>query len=720
MNAPEPVVHAALLALDASAAAGDMLLPAYAAMDDATLLAHFRAPRRVEYFSVADADETEPAKIDAIVGGRFSFNGETHALSASPGAPVDWLANPSRDVEWHILLHKFYYATGLGLRFADTGDVRYAQRWRSLIDSWIAQVPVGFIAADVTGRRVQNWIYSYRHFITHPAHPLPAAVDGAFHRRLLHSLHAQVEFLCANLTPARNHRTLELTAIFLAGVVFPEFRAAARWRAFALDALTRNLADDLLADGVHCELSTDYHHLVVKNALNVRRLASGNRIAVPAAFDEAVQRALEFSLHVHQPDGSVPSFSDGDVRGWLDLLAEGARIFGRDDFRWVASGGREGQPPLARVAHFPDSGYAIVRSHWGNGGGSGGGSDNTPFADAQHLVFDCGPLGAGNHGHFDCLSFELAAHGRALVVDPARYTYSEAVGTDGTNWRVRFRGTAAHNTVCVDGRNQTRYEPKAVKDKSRHAEGSVRHKVSGPAPDATLIECVASPMVDLLRGEAASHEYDAVHQRALVLVDRRYWIVCDSLCAPSAHEYALHFQLSEAADGLVRLRQSADGLCADTPGLLLAQPAERAVLPAVEPSWVSQRYGHKRAAPRLRFVRRGTDALFDTVLLPHRAHGAVLSVQRQLLLRADGTVSPHARALRIRGRADGAGFDDLWLETAEPPGAASTWVCGALRFRGRWALVRHDARGAVIGAYSHRGARLTSGDALITLATLGD
>ena len=33
------------------------------------------------------------------------------------------------------------------------------------------------------------------------------------------SLDQQVEYLCANLTPKRNHRTLELLAIFLAGTV---------------------------------------------------------------------------------------------------------------------------------------------------------------------------------------------------------------------------------------------------------------------------------------------------------------------------------------------------------------------------------------------------------------------------------------------------------------------------------------------------------------------
>jgi hypothetical protein len=118
----------------------------------------------------------------------------------------------------------------------------------------------------------------------------------------------------------------------------------------------------------------------------------------------------------------------------------------------------------------------VLRSGWGD--------DGRRFADAQHLVFDCGPLGEGNHGHFDCLSFELAAHGRSLVVDPGRYTYSEA---GETNWRVHFRGTAAHNTVCVDGRPQTRYAPKAIKE-PRHAQGTVRHKIAGPAPEATLLE----------------------------------------------------------------------------------------------------------------------------------------------------------------------------------------------------------------------------------------
>ncbi len=58
--------------------------------------------------------------------------------------------------------------------------------------------------------------------------------------------------------------------------------------------------------------------------------------------------------------------------------------------------------------------------------------------DGQYLVFDCGALGEGNHGHLDCLSFELAAFGRSLIVDPGRYTYFEG---GPMNERAAFRGT---------------------------------------------------------------------------------------------------------------------------------------------------------------------------------------------------------------------------------------------------------------------------------------
>ena len=663
---------------------GDPLLRGpWRTLDDAALLAHFRSDRGVQFDPIVDPEEIQPERIAGLMQGRFEFNGETHALPD----PIDWLDNPSADIEWHILLHKFYYAVGLADAWQRSGDPRCVQRWASLIDGWMRVTPPGFIAADVTGRRVQNWIYSLHGMVVRDRAGVHAPIDAAFFRRLLHSIHDQVEFLCSHLTPKRNHRTLELLAVFLAGVVLPEFERAAHWRAFALHETLINIRADLLADGVHCELSTDYHHLALRNWLQVRRLAARNGVAVPAAMDALLEQALGFSLRVHQPNGSAPSLSDGDARGYAPLLLQGADLYGREDMRFVATLGAHGSAPDGRQAHFDASGYHVLRSDW----------STTPFADAQHLVFDCGPLGEGNHGHFDALSFELYAAGRPLVVDPGRYTYSEA---GDTNWRVHFRGTAAHNTVCVDGRSQTRYAPKPIKEPSRHAQGSVRHKIGGPAPDTALIERVDGGPIDLLHGRCTSHEYDAVHERCLVFVDQRYWIVSDWLDGDTQHDFALTFQLSAEAEGRSHLT-TADCLRVSSPQLLIAQPLRPGQCAGLDTGWVSARYGHKQPAPALRTRAHGRRVRFDTVLAPWATEAPQLSVQ-DLPVQGDGGQA--ATALRIGVEHAGQAWQDGWFHRHGADNA--TWQLGELLFYGRWLHWRTTADGRVVRACSHPGARL--------------
>jgi hypothetical protein len=69
----------------------------------------------------------------------------------------------------------------------------------------------------------------------------------------------------------------------------------------------------------------------------------------------------------------------------------------------------------------------------------------------QQLMIDAGPQGTGNggHGHADALSIRLSLDGRRLLIDPGTYCYISA-GPE----RDYFRGTAAHNTLRVDGLDQ--------------------------------------------------------------------------------------------------------------------------------------------------------------------------------------------------------------------------------------------------------------------------
>ena len=68
-------------------------------------------------------------------------------------------------------------------------------------------------------------------------------------------------------------------------------------------------------------------------------------------------------------------------------------------------------------------------------------------------MVDCGPLGYGalaGHGHADALSITLRAAGRDILVDPGTYDYFSF-----PEWREYFRSTRAHNTVLVDGQDQS-------------------------------------------------------------------------------------------------------------------------------------------------------------------------------------------------------------------------------------------------------------------------
>jgi hypothetical protein len=562
------------------------------------LLRHFQTRTSIQYFPVVDAIETTREKIDNILNDRFEFNQESHTVPS----PIRWAVNPSHDREWLILLHKFYYAVGLGMAYHKTTEPRYAEKWVELTSSWIDAVPLNFLPSDVAGRRIQNWIFAHYYFVTlHQS----ASICPEFYVRFLDSLRQQVCYLREHLTPARNHRTLELCAIFLAAVVFPEFGEAEEWLAFSTHELSSNIQTDFLPDGVHCELSTDYHHLVLKNYLWVRKLAHLNHIDVPESIDDGIKNALEFSVYSHRPDGAIPSLSDGDSRNFLDLLEQGYELYGSAHLKYVASQGKTGTTPGARSRGFAASGYYILRSGWGDQGES--------YQDQRYLMFDCGPLGAGNHGHLDLLSFEMAAYGRPLIVDPGRYTYDES---GETNWRALFRGTGYHNTVLVDGKNQTRYEWKKG-----------RFRVMGPEPELELKAFFSRPGLDYVHGVARSHEYPVVHERKILFVHGEYWVIVDLLSADEPHEYDLLFHLSPVAGGKVSITATQSTLFIHSPHCILAQPLDSNVRPIIEEGYVSQSYGEKQPAPIVRLAQRGSSLCFLTVLYPYKDDEPYISVE---------------------------------------------------------------------------------------------
>jgi len=501
------------------------------------------------------------AVADAVAAGRFPIQGRELDLGAEP----DWIgAALPADREWRLEWSKFYYGLDLAAAFAETHDPRYVDAWKRLVLSWIRQVPLDFDPTDVVGRRVQNWIYAWSAFADADAAPL--ATEG-FVDRVHASLRDQIAYVRANLTRERNHRTLELYALAIGALALPELDPHGDLLDFAVAQLHANLIADVLPDGVQRERSTHYHHVVLRSFLGLRENLRRFGLALPDGFDQRLAAACEFSLHCHRPDGGIPALSDSDTGDYRDLLALAGRLLQRPDWTYAASGGREGAPPQRTNVSFPLGGYFVQRSGWGS---------RRQLADERFLMFDCGPLGDGGHGHYDALNVEIAAGGRPIVVDPGRYTYCD----DAPHWRRWFKGTAAHNTVTVDGLDQTAYR---------------RGRPKGPVASATLLQRLAGYGIDVMWGEAVSPVYSAVHRRRVIFVAGEYWILEDVVDDVEPHSYDLRFHLTPDAGDRVVMRSAPNASIAVAPAVALVFAGDAHV--HVEGGWVAPSYAVKHAAP---------------------------------------------------------------------------------------------------------------------------
>ncbi|MFQ5557331.1 MAG: heparinase II/III family protein [Acidimicrobiales bacterium] len=541
-------------------------------------------PRPV--FCVIDGACRDMATAIRVSSGVFDLAGVAVRLGTDP----DWLGRDlPPDEEWRIEWSKFYYGLDLAHAYQGTGDPRFLEAWLGLVKSWIDQVGVDHDSSDVIARRIQNWTYAWNRFAATPDY---TGIEAATAERIKGSIRAQLARLRRHLSAERNHRTLELYALFVCALAHPDLDPAGRLVGFAVHELYRNLCADILPDGAHRELSTHYHAIVLRSFLGLKVNAVRFAIELPDDFDRRLLAACDFLAHVMRPDGSLPMLSDSDDGDHRDLLLLAADLYDREDLRYVATGGRRGAAPKRRCRSFPDAGYHVQRSGWG--------SRDIPYERERHLVFDCGPVGAGGHGHYDALHVEVSAGGSALLIDPGRHTYSEHGRQNLRQW---FKGTSAHNTVCVDGLDQTPYR---------------RGKPKGPVAQVRLLDLAEVEGLASVTGEVISPAYDAIHRRTVIFVAEEWWIIDDTLVAHEAHDYDLRFHLAPEAEdrtGLVGpMGARSPGLC-----LLFAGPDLDAV--AVQPGWVARRYGTRQAAPVVSVTRaRANRARFITAVVPTADH----------------------------------------------------------------------------------------------------
>ena len=376
-----------------------------------------------------------------------------------------------------------------------TGAEPYAHGCRTLLDSWFAQCPypqgVNWCVSLEHAVRLVNWAFAWFLLGGERSTLFTGAQGREFRQRWLSSIYQHCHFIARHWSrhsSANNHLLGEATGLFIAATVWPLWPESKRWSARARWELTRGALEQTFPDGVNREQAIWYHHAVADMMLLAGLFARRNGIDLGGDYWRRLEAMLSFIASIMDVGGHVPAIGDADegvlVRlapesadgrrrqpgprdagaVFRSLLATGALLFGRpelalkagrfdDKSRWLlgdepaesfelltGSAGEELKLPVQRA--FPEGGYFILGEAF--------------ETDREiRIVADAGPLGylsIAAHGHADALAFTLSAGGKPLLVDTGTFGYGA-----GTRWRRHFKGTSAHNTVVVDGLDQSDY-----------------------------------------------------------------------------------------------------------------------------------------------------------------------------------------------------------------------------------------------------------------------
>jgi len=357
---------------------------------------------------------------------------------------------------WELNRHQ--HLVLLAQAYALTGAEEYLREIRAQIDSWLEQNPfqrgINWASALEVAFRTLSWIWIY--------HLTAAAMPEDFRRRFLTALYRHGHHLAENLSvyfSPNTHLLGEAVALHALGVLFPTFPESERWRRRGAEIVEEQLAFQVRADGSHFEQST-YYHVYALDFFLFYYLMAGR----PKHFEPVLVRMAEYLDWLLGParrmafsgddDGGrlFHPFGERDQFGRATLTTCGI-LLGNDrgNDGWIGS--RETVAEQAAWWLGAESLEAARIEQAPRTGGRRFAESGTIFLQSGDLFvqFDAGPLGWGGagHSHADTLSVLAWFQGEPVFVDPGTYTY--VADPEARDW---FRGTAAHNTVSIDGQEQ--------------------------------------------------------------------------------------------------------------------------------------------------------------------------------------------------------------------------------------------------------------------------
>lgn len=497
-----------------------------------------------------DGEKSVLAEAEQVLAGNLPFFG---ALSYACEFPPRWFQNPvtgqsvspnqpwtqmrfaSRaygDLKFILESSRFLFVYPLVRAYALSGDERFPQAFWNAIEDWARHSPpmAGplWICGQECSLRILAWSFALHAFIHSPS-----TTDERV-ALLVSMIAAHAWRTAQTLGYARsqrsNHLISEAVGLWTAGTLYPELREAQVWKNLGAHLLRESVLDQITPEGVSRQHSFNYQRMILHLLLWTLRLAETHSAPLPEEVRLRAQAAFDFMrVWVDPVSWSAPNYGadDGSLifplalgtyRDFRPLLQLGAAVLQRPALKpgpWDEAAQWFGLEPAIVDKTTPASDPSVETGYFRLG------NENSWAL-----------IRAGHHTRrpfqADQLHVDLWWQGINLARDAGTYLYNGP-----PPWNNGFAGTAVHNTVMVDHRDQMRRAGRFLWVDWAQASGR-SYSSSGQA------------CADRFDGEHDGYKrFGVKHRRSVQWLAGAGWVIVDDLVGSGVHDARLHWLMAD-------------------------------------------------------------------------------------------------------------------------------------------------------------------------------
>ncbi|MEK6220789.1 MAG: heparinase II/III family protein [Chloroflexota bacterium] len=403
-------------------------------------------PQEAKNMIIAQADEIRSGKVHLFGGLSKSLTFERFGNQKHwTHHPASWVNEQDIKLIWEPA--RFSWATNLARAYYLTNDEKYAETFCETTEGFLAANPVNigphWFSAQEVALRLIHLTFCYSIFAnsqttTEKRKTLFAQAIAEHAARIPSTLiYARAQ--------NNNHLLTEAAGLYTAAVILPNHPHAKSWHKLGWQWFLRGIDQQITADGVYVQHSTNYHRLMLQTALWFSLIAKIHGDVLPRVTTQRLVAATKWLYAmIDKESGRTPNLGPNDGAYILPLTYHPF-----EDYRPILQAA--GTTFLGRTMFNTDEGEEM--NFW-----LGSQTTETPTVEiAPPLILknvdSWGVLRAAQFsnrpGHADQNHFDLWWRGLNIAIDAGTFLYNAP-----PPWQNALSSTDVHNTVTLNHQSQ--------------------------------------------------------------------------------------------------------------------------------------------------------------------------------------------------------------------------------------------------------------------------